>query len=112
MDNKVFNKSGYEAGQEEQFQYLLFGGGNLADGPHELKLTNASPGSNSSILDLDYVGVYFTTLLFLYINETISPKILFESQTSQHGKVDTTTLNASDFAFLPGISSWQVSSET
>lgn len=56
LDSNGVTKSGYQPGDDEQYQYLLFGEGNLNDGYHELQLSNASPGTGNSTLDLDYVS--------------------------------------------------------
>lgn len=56
LDSNVVTKSGYQPGDDEQYQYLLFGEGSLNDGYHELQLSNASPGTGNSTLDLDYVS--------------------------------------------------------
>lgn len=55
VDNdKVLNFAGYQAGSQEDFNYLLCGI-ELDMGLHELQLTNISPDPARPTLDVDYV---------------------------------------------------------
>ena len=56
LDNKPFNFNGYQAGDEESFQYTLFSSSGLDMGTHEVRITNVSPDPQRAILDIDHVS--------------------------------------------------------
>lgn len=56
VDSQAPQKFPGYTGGAEQFQYLLYAGGDLAYGQHQIRITNTGGNESQSVLDIDYVG--------------------------------------------------------